>query len=494
MIVRGDPANAASTPTARTDAAQVRVLIVEDQPGLRKSLVRILRSRGYQADAVEDGQAALDALGSLEPDVALVDLMMPGMDGFEVLRRLKEIRPDLAVIMMTAMTDLGLAVRAVEAGAYHFLTKPFLSNDAVAVAVAKAAEHRSLSDRARKLQQALEARESVGELVGVSPAMEAVYRLIEAVSANTSTVFVVGESGTGKELVARAIHQRSPRAVRPMVTVNCGAIPKELVESELFGHVRGAFTGANAARAGLFESADHGTIFLDEVGDLPLPAQVKLLRTLQEGEVRRVGADETHVVDVRVIAATNADLQQSLANGSFRRDLYYRLNVIPLKLPPLRERGDDVLLLAHHFVRKLARRMGREPKSLSGGAMATLTSYSWPGNVRELEHVLEHAFILSRGELIEPSDFPAAVSSAAPGSGLPEGAMVGSPAALSLNVDTNLFDLSYAEAKHRVLAAFDEAYLAAVLAKCDGNTSDAARRAGLDRSNFRRVLRKTRAG
>jgi two-component system response regulator HydG len=466
-------------------SAPVTVLVVEDQPGLRKSLVRILRSRGHE---VESGEAALAAMATLEPDVALVDLMMPGMDGFEVLRRLKELRPNLAVIMMTAMTDLGLAVRAVEAGAYHFLTKPFASNDAVAVAVAKAAEHRRLEARAELLQRRLEAQERVGELIGTSPAMEAIYRVIEGISSSTSTVLVLGESGTGKELVARAIHRRSPRASRPMVTVNCGAIPKDLVESELFGHVRGAFTGASAARAGLFDAADKGTIFLDEVGELPLPAQVKLLRTLQEGEIRRVGSDETERVDVRVIAATNADIAESVASGSFRRDLYYRLNVIPLVLPALRERGDDVLLLAYHFVRKLSRRMERAPKPLAPGAVAALMAYAWPGNVRELEHALEHAFVLSRGAQIEASDLPAPVRAAAvePAKTPSERHQV------AVTLENELFDLPYADAKQRALAAFDEAYLAAVLAKCDGNTSDAARRAGLDRSNFRRVFRRAR--
>ena len=482
------PDDVLATAPEPDEAGNVMVLIVEDQPALRKSLVRILRSRGYDVEAVESGEAALAALATVEPDVALVDLMMPGMDGFEVLRRLKELRPKLAVIMMTAMAEVGIAVRAVEAGAYHFLTKPFASNDAVAVAVAKAAEHRRLTARAEGLQSRLEAQERVGPLIGTSPAMESIYRVIEGISSSTSTVLILGESGTGKELVARAIHRRSPRAGRPMVTVNCGAIPKDLVESELFGHVRGAFTGASSARAGLFNAADKGTIFLDEVGELPLPAQVKLLRTLQEGEIRRVGSDETEIVDVRVIAATNADIAESVASGTFRRDLYYRLNVIPLVLPPLRDRGDDVLLLAYHFVRKLARRMDRPAKALAPEAVAALTAYAWPGNVRELEHALEHAFVLSRGANIEAGDFPAAVRAAA-------AELAKTPSGrhkVAVTLETQLFDLPYAEAKQRALAAFDEAYLAEVLAKCDGNTSEAARRAGLDRSNFRRVFRRAR--
>jgi DNA-binding NtrC family response regulator len=424
--------------------------------------------------------------------------MMPQMDGFELLSKIKEVRPSTAVIMMTAFADVNLAVRAVQGGAYHFLTKPFASNDAVGLAVVKAAEHRRLLDRARRLEQRLEAQERFGELIGVSTQMQTLYRLIEGVANTTSTVLILGESGTGKELVARAIHQHSPRAKKPMVAVNCAAIPKELVESELFGHVRGAFTGANSARAGLFESADSGTIFLDEVGDLPLAAQVKLLRTLQEGEIKRVGSDETKIVDVRVVAATNVDLQAKVASGAFRRDLYYRLNVIPVNLPPLRERGDDTLLLAHHFIQKLARRMARDVKGLSSGAISALRGYSWPGNVRELEHALEHAFVLSRGGHIEAIDFPAPIRPVPNEEPITSVRMpivpgaVGAADTTALTLGRDLFELPYADAKQRVLSLFDEAYVNAVLARCEGNTSEAARQAGLDRSNFRRVVRKAR--
>ena len=482
----------APPPLEEKGDSPICVLLVDDDAGLRKSLVRILRARGFAAEVATNGPEALEALVTLDPDVALIDLMMPQMDGFELLRRIKEVRPSVAVIMMTAFADVNLAVRAVQGGAYHFLTKPFASNDAVALAVTKAAEHRRLSERAQRLEQRLVAKERFGELIGVSLQMQSLYRLIEGVSSTTSTVLVLGESGTGKELVARAIHQMSPRAKKPMVSVNCAAIPRDLVESELFGHVRGAFTGANQARTGLFESADEGTIFLDEVGDLPLSAQVKLLRTLQQGEIKRVGSDETKIVDVRVIAATNVELEEKVKSGDFRRDLYYRLNVIPVNLPPLRERGDDVVLLAHHFVQKLARRMERPAKPLAVGAIAALSAYAWPGNVRELEHALEHAFVLSRGDAIEASDLPAAIRPppAAPVSRASVPVAIGARDGLVLGRD--LFELPYADAKQRVLAVFDEAYVEAVLSKCEGNTSEAARKAGLDRSNFRRVMRKTR--
>jgi len=458
--------------------------VVDDEPALRKSIARILGARGYEVATADDGQAGLEALERSQPDVLLTDLLMPRMSGLDLLQKAKQRWPDLEVVIMTAFADVDTAVSAVKAGAYDFLTKPFPSNDAVALSVAKAAEHHRLIARAQQLEERLIARERFGELIGNSRRMQDVYRLIEGVASATSTVLVLGESGTGKELVARAIHQSSPRQTKPFVTVNCAAIPKDLVESELFGHVRGAFTGAQAARAGLFDSADGGTIFLDEVGDLPLAAQVKLLRTLQEGEVKRVGSDETRIVDVRVVAATNVDLKAKIESGEFRRDLYYRLNVIAIHLPALREREEDVVLLANHFVRKLAVRMGRSAKTLGEGALDALRAHSWPGNVRELEHAVEHAFVLSRGEIIEASDLPierapAAFSSEA-------------PTAISPPWNHEAYALPYAEAKKRILADFDLAYVREQIRRADGNVSEAARRSGLDRSNFRRILRRLR--
>jgi transcriptional regulator with GAF, ATPase, and Fis domain len=328
-----------------------------------------------------------------------------------------------------------------------------------------------------------------------------VYRLIEGVAPTSSTVLILGESGTGKELVARAIHQQSPRAKRSFVAVNCGAIPKELVESELFGHVRGAFTGAQTSRAGLFETADGGTILLDEVGDLPLAAQVKLLRVLQEGEIKRVGADETRTVDVRLLAATNVDLVSKIHAGEFRRDLYYRLNVIAIELPALRDRGDDVLLLASHYLQKFARSMQREAKRLAPDAMRAVREYDWPGNVRELEHAIEHAMVLSQRDVIAATDLPfarqsATVRMASPApppessSSLPVSHVDGAREADSSRLFAELAELPYAEAKRRLVTLFDETYTSELLRRASGNLSEAARRAGLDRSNFRRLLRR----
>jgi two-component system response regulator HydG len=475
----------------------VHVLVVDDEPALRRSLARVLEARGIKVGLAEDGRQAIEYIQRTPPDVALVDMMMPGLGGLDVLAHVKAADADLEVILMTAFADVDSAVEAMKAGAYHFLTKPFHSNDAVAHAVLKAAEHRRLADRARRLEQVLLSKERFGELIGDSPRMLEVYRLIEGVSPTSSTVLILGESGTGKELVARAIHQQSPRAKKSFVAVNCGAIPKELVESELFGHLRGAFTGAQTARTGLFESADGGTILLDEVGDLPLAAQVKLLRALQDGEIKRVGADESRTVDVRVLAATNVDLLERIRLGQFRQDLYYRLNVIAIELPPLRGRGDDVLLLANHYLQKFARSMGREAKHLSSDAVHALRSYDWPGNVRELEHAIEHAMVLAQRDVIAASDLPFGRHSTLPAGAAKSGAAP--PAAdnaggeqRSQPWNSDWSEYPYAEAKKRLLARFDAEYTSGLLKISGGNMSEAARRAGLDRSNFRRLLKRRR--
>ncbi|HEX8790159.1 MAG TPA: sigma-54 dependent transcriptional regulator [Polyangiaceae bacterium] len=493
--------SAAPPPVPQEVPAAIHVLVADDEPPLRRSLARVLESRGMRVGVVEDGQQALDYVAKTPPDVALLDVMMPGLSGLEVLAHLKATGATCEVVLMTALVDVESAVSAMRAGAYNFLTKPFHSNDAVAHAVEKAAEHRRLAVRAQRLEEVLLSKERFGEIIGDSQRMLDVYRLIEGVATASSTVLVLGESGTGKELVARAIHARSQRAKKPFVAVNCGAIPKELVESELFGHVRGAFTGAQTARAGLFETADGGTVLLDEVGDLPLAAQVKLLRVLQEGEIKRVGSDETRTVDVRVLAATNVDLATRIQDGSFRRDLYYRLNVIALELPPLRERGDDVLLLANHFLQKFARSMQRVAKRLSPEAMRALCEYEWPGNVRELEHAIEHAMVLAQRDVITVADLPfarrpAALREMAPVPTSPTAAASHAPPTERATHDptrgmlADLARLPYTEAKRRLLALFDETYTAELLRGTGNNMSEAARRAGLDRSNFRRLLKR----
>jgi two-component system, NtrC family, response regulator AtoC len=498
----------------------VRALIVDDEDALRSTLARVLRQRGIVAETAENGFAALDMLENASFDVVLVDVRMPGMTGPQFLERVKAAGYPVEVLMMTAFADIATTVSAVKAGAHGFLTKPFVSNESVVLEVLNAAQFRRLREKTEHLQRELLARPRAGEMVGSCAPMREVYRRIEGVATTNSTILILGESGTGKELVARAIHERSRRAGKPMVTVNCAAIPKELVESELFGHTRGAFTTAMSARAGLFEAANGGTLFLDEIGDLPTSAQVKLLRVLQSGEVKPVGSDISKNVDVRVVAATNVDLKAAIAAGTFRQDLFYRLNVIAVRLPALRERGDDMLLLAHHFIQKHAQLAGRPATRLSNEAALLLQTYDWPGNVRELEHAIEHAVVLSQGEIILPSalpaellhrssDGPAPSAHAAPKSsplsasfGAPEGpvptvseshgfAAAGAKTMDELVGGLGLAALAYPEAKKRILAEFNDAYVGALLKSTSGNMSEAARRSGLDRSNFRRLVRTT---
>ncbi|MBL8720374.1 MAG: sigma-54-dependent Fis family transcriptional regulator [Myxococcales bacterium] len=468
-----------------------RVVVVDDEPTLRRTIARTLAQKGFEVTQLEDGTQALAHLEKNDPDVMLVDLMMPGVSGLEVLKETKARRPDVECVIMTAYSRIEDAVTAVRAGAYDFLTKPFPSFDAVALTVAKAAERRRLITRTRRLEEELDRSSVAGTtLIGSSPPMREVYRLIEGVASASSTVLVLGESGTGKELVARAIHDKSPRKVRPFVAVNCSSIPDTLIESELFGHVRGAFTSAMSARAGLFEAADKGTLFLDEVGDLSLAAQVKLLRALQEGEIKRVGSNDTKVVDVRVIAATNVDLKRKIESGAFREDLYYRLNVIAIDLPALRDRRDDVPLLAQHFLRKFTQRAGKNIARISIEAIEALTAYEWPGNIRQLENAMERAVVLATSDEITKAELPDAVTG-----GLRALARVAAVNTVTLesaldSLVLGLADLPYPEAKRRIVRDFDRAYGAALLSRAQGNVSEAARKAGLDRSNFRRVLRR----
>jgi DNA-binding NtrC family response regulator len=481
-------ANASSeTPPVRlAKAGATRVLVVDDEPTLRRSVVRMLTASGMEAIPVEDGSAALALLERERVHVALVDLMMPKMNGLELLQKLRSSHPGVEVIMMTAFGDVEVAVKSVRAGAYDFLEKPFRSNDEVVLTVSKAAERRHLVNHAAMLKRQLQEKETFGELIGNTSSMREVYRLAVGVAPTSSTVLILGESGTGKELTARAIHEHSSRANKPFVAVNCSAIPVDLVESELFGHVRGAFTGAVQTREGLFKTADQGTIFLDEVGDLPPLAQVKLLRALQEGEIKPVGTNETKRVDVRVLAATNVDLRTKIAAGKFREDLYYRLNVICIELPPLRKRRDDIAILAYHFLRKYAARQGREVTKISDEAMRVLRSQNWPGNVRELENAMEHALVYCKEDTILPHHLPSGRHSMAPIT--EEAAPTGE---LGFSLPDNLADLPYRDAKQRALNMFDDAYFSALLRRTGGTISEAARQAGLDRSNFRRASKRT---
>jgi DNA-binding NtrC family response regulator len=492
----------APTPSTRPRASGVpdppaadritRVLLVDDEPTVRRGMARALMNSGFDVLTAEDGPTALALLESGTVDVMLVDMQMPKMHGMDLLGRVKSAHPEVEVIMMTAFANVDDAVAAVKSGAYDFLTKPFPSNEVVAMTISKAAERKHLLDRMGLLEQRLEQKENFGELIGSTQKMREVYRLALGVAPTQATVLVLGESGTGKELIARAVHQSSNRADQPFVAVNCSAIPVDLVESELFGHVRGAFTGAFAQRVGLFEAANKGTIFLDEIGDLPLQAQVKLLRVLQDGEVKRVGSNEVITVDARVIAATNADLKSKIAAGTFREDLYYRLHVIVIRIPPLRQRKDDIPLLAYHFLHKYARRMNRDTTRIGVEAMRLLREQTWPGNVRELENAIEHAVVMAKGSTIVPGDLPFAKDRhAAPADQDDDQSSGGDVDALFLGLRT-LIDLPFSHAKRRATDIFEQAYLQALLRRTSGNVSEAARQAGLDRSNFRRVLKKAR--
>lgn len=467
-------------PVESTRSFPPRVLIVDDEPEMRRTLARLLSGQGMNVLTAISGEEALEVLQREPIDVALVDFQMPGVSGLDLLRDIKKQSIDVHVVIMTAHADVEIAVQAMHAGAYHFLTKPFRSADEVGLTIRKAVDHRRLRDRAMALEKRLQQTEKFGELIGNSRKMRDVYERATGVAGTSSTVLIVGESGTGKELTARAIHERSNRVSAQFVAVNCSAIPESLIESELFGHVRGAFTGATATRQGLFEQADGGTLFLDEIGDLPPLAQVKVLRALQEGEVRRVGSDETRIVDVRVITATNVDLRERILEGKFRQDLFYRLSVIEVALPPLRERIEDIPILAYHFLRKHAGDSRSEATRISPEALADLQARSWPGNVRELENAIQHAVVFCRGPIIVPADLPQPTMS--------EETQGGN----YVPVPSAFVDLPYRLAKERALEDFEQGYFSALLNRTGGNVSEAARQAGLDRSNFRRALRRAK--
>lgn len=387
------------------------LLIVDDELGMRQFLTHLFQREGHVVSVAENGRAALEQIRQQPPDVMISDIRMPDMGGVDLLRAARALLPEVEVIMMTAFANVDTAREAFLLGAYDFVQKPFdneLLKETVARALNKISlvkEKEALLEANKALIQGQRTRGKLGNIIGRSNRMLALYQMIETVSQVQSTVLVTGESGTGKELVARAIHDLSPRAEKPFVSVNCGAFTETLLESELFGYVKGSFTGASANRKGLFEAANSGTIFLDEIGEMSPAMQVKLLRVLQERKVRPVGATEETIVDTRVIAATNRDLAGMVSANTFREDLYYRISVIPIELPPLRERAEDISELANHFVQKFCASTGRS-LSISENAMRLLERYSWPGNVRELEHTIERAVALERTNSIEPERLP----------------------------------------------------------------------------------------
>jgi len=383
----------------------MNILVIDDELGLRHTLSLILQAEGHVLRAASDGAAGLERLAEQPADLVICDVRMPGLDGLGFLDRYKAAGGTALVIMMSAYGDDDAALEAIRRGAYDFIAKPFRA-DQVLLVVRKAIEREGLRREVAQLHEALDALRTPAGIVGRSPKLAQALSLAQKVARHPSTALITGESGTGKELIARHIHDASPRAAKAFVAVNCGAIPEALLESELFGHARGAFTGATAERQGLFEEADGGTIFLDELGDLPLPLQVKLLRALQEGEVRRVGDNASRTVDVRVVAATARDLEADVADGKFRADLYYRINVVRIHLPALRERAEDVPELVRHFIDRYNKRLGLRVSGVTAAAMRALVEYPWPGNVRELENVIERAMVLTDGEQLGVEQLP----------------------------------------------------------------------------------------
>ena len=450
------------------------VLIVDDEPNIRRMVGALLSAEGYDVRDAADGAAGLALADALEPDVALVDLMMPGeLDGLGLLAKLRERRPDLPVVMMSGRAALTDAVRATKLGAFTFLEKP-LTPEGVVLALASAFELR----QARRAAQALRDDLGIsGEMIGDSPVLRDVRAMIARVGPTDARVLITGESGTGKELVAAGLHVASPRRERPFVRVNCAAIPRDLVESEMFGHERGAFTGATDRRIGRFELAHTGTLFLDEVGDLHAEAQAKLLRAIEAREIERVGGGKPIKVDVRILAATNKDLTRAVADGSFREDLFFRLNVIPIALPPLRDRPGDLPALVAHFANRHRTRSGRPLVRWTSDALAAFAAYRWPGNVRELANVVERLGILHAGQEITLRDIHEVLPASVHGSALMTAEMKAPPTD---------FVVPLSEA----LDSYERRLIAAALTQSDGNVAEAARRLQTDRPNLYRRMRR----
>jgi two-component system, NtrC family, response regulator PilR len=451
------------------------ILIVDDERSMREFLAIYLRRQGHRVDAAPDADSARKAIAGREFDVVITDLKMPDGSGLEVLSESKRLRPDTQVIVVTAFATAETAIAAMKSGAYDYLTKPF-KVDEVGLVVERALERRELQSQNVALRDEIKGRYKLERLIGKSPPMQRVFEVIRKIAPARTSVLLIGESGTGKELAARALHELSGRDQNAFIAVNCGAIPETLIESEFFGHVKGAFTGANNERAGLFEAAHGGTIFLDEIGELPVPMQVKLLRVLQERRVKKVGGVQEKEVEVRVVAATNRDLETEVEKGTFRQDLFYRLNVIQLRLPPLRERREDIPILVDHFVRKFAAEHGRKISGVDPDAMSALMSHSYPGNVRELENLIERAVTLAPADRIPVDTLPAPNPLTAAGAGALGSAEQPLPEA---GIDLE-----------KLLEDFERGILIKALERTGGNRTEAARILGVTFRSLRYRLSK----
>ncbi|HEX8948399.1 MAG TPA: sigma-54 dependent transcriptional regulator [Dissulfurispiraceae bacterium] len=448
------------------------ILIVDDEEIVRTSCLRILPAGEYRVETAENGEEALERLRNSPVDLVLTDLVMPGMSGIELLKAVKEGYPDLEVIVITGYGTVKTAVEALKYGAYDYIEKPF-TPEALLNAVERCLEKKKLLLENIRLRQEVNTLYRLENIVGVSKEMQKIFKLISTVAPTGSTVLINGESGTGKELIARAIHYNSSRKEQPFMVVDCGTIPESLMESELFGHTRGAFTGAVSAEKGLLETASGGTLFLDEIGNLPLPMQAKLLRVLQEKELRAVGSKKVLKVDIRVIAATNKDLAEMVKEGTFREDFYYRLNVFPILIPPLRNRKEDIPALAYHFLNKYCGEIGRNISAISTEAMRKLVTYDWPGNIRELENVIHRAVIVCSGKSLKP-----------------EHVIV--PLEEEVEIPRTLEELKKIkrDLKLKSIEDIEKGFLVNALNRNNWNITRAAQEVGMQRSNFHMLLRR----
>jgi two-component system, NtrC family, response regulator AtoC len=443
-----------------------KVLVVDDEPNLRKVLGAMLRNEGYEVAVAENGEVGLSEFKKNGADIVITDLVMPKLGGMDLLKAINELAPDVPVIIITAHGTVDSAVEAIKRGAFDYITKPWDKSELSAV-IAKAARTHDLTQRA--------ARQAI---IGDAPQMQEVFKIIDKVANTPSTVLITGESGTGKELVAGALHEGSSRRGKPLIKINCAAIPKDLMESELFGYEKGAFTGAVTSKPGRFELADGGTLFLDEIGEIPVEMQVKLLRALQESEFERVGGIKTTRVDVRLIAATNRDLQQEIDAGRFRKDLYYRLAVVPIVLPPLRERKADIPVLARHFIDKYNKRLGKKIEGIEDEALALLQAYPWPGNIRELENLMERVLLFADGPQIKPRDLPEALHRPAGAAPAAAGAEPPAPA------ETGLKDIIKQKA-----AEMEKELIAKALEETSGNVTRAAKLLQISRKSLQTKMK-----
>jgi DNA-binding NtrC family response regulator len=433
-----------------------KILIVDDEKRICSILTQILSEEGFTVKAVNSGEEAIETVASFDPVLIIMDQNMPGIDGIETMVRIKEKNPDRIVIILTAYGTIPLAVEATKKGAFDYLSKPF-DNDELLIIIHRALEHRRLTEEVSQLKKQLQEKYSFTNIIGVSPKMQQVFEQIHRVCGTDATILIQGESGTGKELIMKAIHYHSHRKDKPLVTVNCGAVPFNLLESEFFGHEKGAFTDAKERKIGKFEQAQGGTIFLDEVGELPLDAQVKLLRILDDRKLTRIGSNQTILLDVRVITATNKNLAEEVKKGTFRLDLFYRLNIVTINVPPLRERREDIPLLVEHFIEKYNKRLSLNIKNVSRAAMDYLQDYPWHGNVRDMENAIQSAMILVQDDIIRVEDLPLRIR------GFPE-----------ISDEIDLIEKGLEEQIKALTEKIEKELIIKALEKCDQNRTNTA--------------------